>query len=163
MKRQAINWRYLAKGALLVFFSMMLTMQPDINAQDLGQADALDVYEAVVRYQIKSFDFKSYCVLVEGKDADNEFSRRFNLHQVKGASVCRGKSKGKFSWRIFDNKTRKNSVILEVGPIRWLTKDEAEVTGGYQLGPLGMARGDYHVIREGTQWVVTEFEVHFQS
>ena len=155
---------HLAKGqGPQIFCLLMLTVPWHINAQEPSQsATSADVYEAVVRYQMKSFDFKSFCVQIDDKDADEEFSRRFNPRQVKGASGCRGKSKGKFSWSVVDKKTGKPSVILHVGRIHWLTNDEADVDGGYTLAVLGGAGGSYHVIREGTHWVVTEFKVENQ-
>jgi hypothetical protein len=123
-----------------------------------------DVYEAVVRYQIKSWDLaaNSYRVLVDGRDATRDSPRRFDPLLVKGASSCRKDTKQKVSMQVLDKKTGKLSVIFDVEAIRWLTENEAEVEGGYLCGSLCMAAGNYRVIRDGTHWLVTAYSVRMR-
>jgi hypothetical protein len=64
---------------------------------------------------------------------------------------------------VLDKKTGKHSVIFDVGAIQWLTEEKVEVEGGYLCGSLCMAEGTYHVIREGTYWVVTGFSIRVIS
>lgn len=129
------------------------------------ESASADVYEAVVRYQIKSWDLaaNSYCISVEGKDATKDFLKRFNPLPVTVGSNCIKQAKQKFPMQVVDKKTGKRSVIFDVEAIHWLTKDEAEVEGGYVCGSLCMAGGKYHVSRDGMQWVVTRYEVQIQS
>jgi len=42
-------------------------------------------------------------------------------------------------------------------------KNEVEVAGSYSCGGLCMAGGIYHVIRDGTHWVVTRYDIGEQS
>ena len=60
--------------------------------------------------------------------------------------------------RVVDKKTKKNSVIFDVGTIRRLNESEIEVEGGYLCGSLCMASGSYRLVREGSSWRVTGFK-----
>jgi len=145
---------------------MVLTVQFSVTAPEpQAESASADVYEAVVRYQIKSWDLaaNSYCISVEGKDATKDFLKRFNPLPVTVASNCIKQAKQKVSMQVVDKKTGKASVIFDVEAIHWLTKNEAEVGGGYLCGSLCMAGGKYHVIRDGMQWVVTRYDVQIQS
>jgi hypothetical protein len=82
---------------------------------------------------------------------------------VKGASNCRKQTIEKVLVVVLDKKTGKHSVIFNLDTIRWITENEAEVAGGYFCGNLCMASGDYHVIRDGTRWVVTGYDIRIQS
>jgi hypothetical protein len=145
---------------------LALTIQSVVTTQEpQRESGSVDVYEAVVRYQIKSWDLaaSSYCVSVEGRDATKDFLKRFNPLLVKSASSCRKQTKQKVSMQVVDKKTGKPSVIFDVEAIHWLSQNEADVEGGYLCGSLCMAGGKYHVIRDGIQWVVTRYDVHIQS
>lgn len=144
---------------------LALIIQSVVIAEEPQRESAsVDVYEAVLRYQIKSWDLAaiSYCVSVEGRDATNGFLKRFYPLPVKGASSCK-QTKQKVSMQVIDKKTGKPSVIFDVEAIHWLSKNEADVEGGYLCGSLCMAGGKYHVIRDGMQWVVTRYDVQIQS
>ncbi len=145
---------------------LAMTMQSFVAAQEPQPESAFaDVYEAVVRYQIKSWDLaaNSYCVSVDGRDPTKDFLKRFNPLLVKGASGCIKQTKLKVSMQVVDKKTGKPSVIFDVEAIHWLSQNEAVVGGGYLCGSLCMAEGKYHVIRDGMQWVVRGYEVQIQS
>ena len=82
------------------------------SASSLG-----DVREAVLRYQISSWDLAadSYCVKVDGKDAPKSFLSRLDPLRVKPASACKKQSPPKlpkFMYSIVDKKTKKTSVIF---------------------------------------------------
>ncbi len=127
-----------------------------------------DVREAILRYQISHWNpaTTSYCVQVNGKDADEEFLRRLRPLAVKRASACGKRTPPKVPshlYGIVDNQTHKPSVIFEIGEIRWVTLSEALVDGGYFCGSLCMARGTYRIVRDGLRWAVTAFDVHVLS
>jgi len=124
-----------------------------------------DVYQAVLRYQVKTWELAadSYCVEVNGKDADAALLERFKPLRVKGASACRKQTTNRVLMRVVDRVTGKMSVIFDMGEIRWPKRSEAEVDGGYLCGSECMAGGTYHVAWDGSQWVVTKFDVRVQS
>ena len=127
-----------------------------------------DVREAVLRYQISSWELAaaSYCVKINGKNADENFLRRFRPLPVKGASECRKQIPPKLPrwlYSIVDKKTKKNSVIFDIGEIRWVKQSEAQVDGGYDCASQCMAAGTYHLAWDGTRWTVTAFDIHVQS
>jgi hypothetical protein len=122
---------------------------------------SIDIYEAVVRYQINSWELAadSYCVKVNGKDAARDLLERLQPLRVKGASGCREKAHA----QVVDKKTGKISVIFDLGEIHWFQRSDAEVDGGYVCGTLCSAAGTYHIAWEGSRWIVTKFEIRFQS
>jgi len=154
---------------LAVFFTTLLlalTVGSSVVAQQpRKESEVADVYEAVVRYQIKSWDLaaNSYCVSIEGRDAAKDFLKRFDPLPVKGLSSCRKQAMEKVLVVVTDKQSGKRSVIFDAEAIRWITENEAEVTGGYFCGSLCMASGTYHVVRDGTHWAVKGYDVHFRS
>jgi hypothetical protein len=150
--------------AFLVTLCFALAPQVAVNAQQYHEESG-DVYEAVVRYQIKSWELaaSSYCVSIAGRDATKDFLKRFDPLPVKGASSCRKQTKDKVLVVVTDKKNGNRSVMLDVEAIRWITESEVDVTGGYFCGSLCMASGTYHLIRDGTHWTVTSYDVQIQS
>lgn len=126
---------------------------------------ATDIYEVILRYQIKSWELAadSYCVEVNGKDADKVLLERLQPLRVKGASACRKQTTQVVIMRVVDRKTGKMAVIFDMGEIRWPTRSEAEVEGGYLCGSECMATGTYHVGWDGTHWTVSKFDIRVQS
>jgi hypothetical protein len=128
----------------------------------------VDVREAVLRYQIASWELaaSSYCVKINGKDADENFLRRLRPLPVKAASECRKQTPPKLPrwlYSIIDKKTKKKSVIFEIGEIRWVKRSEGEVDGGYDCASQCSAWGTYHLVWDGTRWTVTAFDIQEQS
>ena len=128
-------------------------------------APAIDIYEAVLRYQIKNWELAadSYCIEVNGKDANATLLSRLSPLPVKRASACRKKTVQKVMMQVVSRKSGKMSVIFDMEEIHWRTNSEAEVGGGYLCGGLCMAGGTYHVSWDGTRWTVTEYDIHVQS
>ncbi len=124
-----------------------------------------DVYQVVLRYQVQTWELAadSYCVEVNGKDADAALLERFKPLRVKRASACRKKQTNRVWMQVVDRVSGKLSVIFDMGEIRWPKRSEAEVDGGYLCGSLCMAGGTYHVVWDGSQWVVTKFDISIQS
>src|SRR5215472_12540964 len=89
----------------------------------------IDVYEAVLHYQIKAWELvaNSYCVKVNGKDAPTALLERFRPLPVKVASACRKQTSQSVLMRVVDRSTGKQSVIFDIGEIRWPKQLEAEV------------------------------------
>jgi hypothetical protein len=156
----------LAANAVLAYLLPLLVANAIAFAQEPEkESGSGEVYEAVVRYQIKSWDLaaSSYCISVDGRDATKDFLKRFVPLPVRTASGCTKKTTQKVLMQVVDKKAGRPSVIFDVAAIHWLTKNEAEVEGGYLCGNLCMASGKYHVVRDGTRWVVTKFDISIQS
>lgn len=141
---------------------------PSQTSQSEENAVPADVYEAVVRYQIKSWELAAaaYCVKINGRDADKIFIKRLHPLPVKGASACREdepRGLGPPFSVVVDKQTRKNSVIFDVGRVRWLNQSAVEVDGGYVCASECMAQGTYHVLWDGTRWTVAAFDIHIQA
>jgi hypothetical protein len=137
MKRRVIP------GVLLLVASGCLMGQANSNNSPMSQTSQseennapADVYEAVVRYQIKSWELAAaaYCVKVNGQDADKIFLKRFHPLPVKGASACREDAPRGLEFPfslVVEKQTGKNSVIFDVGRLRWLNQSAVEVDGDY--------------------------------
>jgi hypothetical protein len=131
-------------------------------------ADA-DVREAVVRYQIKTWYLAvdSYCISVNRKNPRKDFLERFAPLPVKEKSGCieerRRSGRLRMPTWVSDRKSGQPAVMFDVGAIRWLSDDAAEVKGGYYCAFRCWASGTYHVIREGDRWTVTDFDIKEQS
>jgi hypothetical protein len=130
-----------------------------------NEVESANVFEAVVRYQIESWELaaNSYCISIQGKDATTDFLRRLTPLPVKAASGCRKQTTEKVMVSVVDKKTGKRSVIFDVEAIHWISENEVAVEGGYFCANLCMASGLYHVVRDGTKWRVTRYDVKLQS
>jgi hypothetical protein len=145
---------------------LALNVQSSEETQSTPKEDeSANVFEAVVRYQIKSWELaaNSYCISIEGKDAATDFLRRLAPLPVKAASGCSKQIKDKMPVSVVDKKTGKRSVIFDVEAIHWISENEVAVEGGYYCASLCMASGRYHVVRDGTKWRVTRYDVELQS
>jgi hypothetical protein len=149
----------------LLIALMMAPQAPSASAQ-LSQTPAqrslvrLDLYEAVIRYQIKSWEQKAhtYCIAVNGVDAEWSLLDRLRPFQVKRASACHRLNQ-KPVMPVVDAR-QKESVIFNLGIIRSLSDAEVEIEGGYFCGNLCVAQGIYHVVHAASGWQVSEFEAH---
>jgi hypothetical protein len=162
-----------ATVCLAAFMALAILLQmaplPTLRAQAAASGD-LEIYESVIRYQIKSWELHShtYCIRVLGKDAEQGLLERLNPLPIKVASACReqhvyiqGKDSG--LGHVVDKATKQNSVIFDVGGIRRLSESELEVEGGYDCGSHCMASGVYRLTKLETGWRVTDFEWHVIS
>lgn len=122
------------------------------------------VYEAVVRYQIKTWSLgaNSYCIRINGQDADKQFLHRFSPLPVKGASECLEKQ-NKNTMSVVDKHTGKKSVLFGLGAIVWRTATKADVEGSYLCGSQCMEGGVYHVDWDGNNWRVTKYDVYISE
>jgi hypothetical protein len=129
----------------------------------------IDVHEAVIRYQIKTWELcaASYCIEVNEKDATQELLKRLEPLPVKGNSGCEKENSVIFKLAIrdwvIDNQTKKRSVIFRISDIKWQSPSKAEVYGGYYCGSMCLAGGIYHIVWEGHRLTVTDFDIKIQS
>ena len=121
-----------------------------------GTSIPLDLYEAVIRFQIKSWQPAShtYCIGIKGADPDPALLERLRPLKVKGSSACQMRNE-----RVVDGKL-KESVIFNLAAFQKVSESEVEVEGGYLCGNMCMAKGAYRVVREASGWHVVEFEAH---
>jgi len=138
--------------SLLAYVGLMAQVPPPEHSS------AIDIYEAVVRYQIKTWDLaaSTYCIEVNGKDASPELLGRLRPLPVKGKSGC--KEKKHILMDIVDKRTKKLAVIFDVSEIHWQSASEADVQGGYFCASQCGGGGKYHVVWNGHQWTVTDFK-----
>lgn len=128
-------------------------------------ADTAAVYEAVARYQIKSWQLPAhtYCFRVEGQDADKAFLNRLKPLPVKPQSDCGQQNSKTYTSSIIDKHTKKSAVMFGLGSILWRSPTNAEVEGSYMCGSQCMSGGVYHVALNGGQWAVTKFDVRISQ
>ena len=136
--------------------------QSTLPAPDPGARDA--VYAAVVRYQVASWTLgaDSYCIQINGGDADGKLLRSLKPLDVKPASDC-DKVKKKFDMMVMDKHSKKKAVLFGASTIRWTSETTADVEGGYLCGSQCMAGGVYHVVKDGGQWKVIKFDVYISD
>lgn len=136
--------------------------QPTMSAPDPGAADA--VYEAVVRYQIATWQLgaDSYCIKIKGVDADGKLLHSLKPLAVKPASDCL-QVKQKFDMVVIDKHSKKKSVLFGAGNIRWTSETTADVEGGYLCGSQCMSGGVYHVVKDEGQWKVVKFDTYISN
>jgi len=151
--------------ALLVMLAGSTTAQTPDQQPSAGEPPApgatAAVYEAVARYQIKSWQqtAHAYCFRVKGQDADKEFLNRLKPLPVEPESDCTQKDTKTFNMSIIDKRTKKSAILFGLGSILWRSPTQAEVEGSYLCGSQCMAGGIYHVVLDQGQWTVTKFDV----
>jgi hypothetical protein len=155
---------------LLVVMAASLAAQSKVDFPTSRQQRETEIREAVLHYQISTWEFSaaSYCVQVNGKDADKDFLLRLRSLPVKKASECRkkrapGLPRDLGLYSIVDKRTKKNAVLFDIGEVRLTSATHADVDGGYHCGGLCWAAGTYRVGFDGTRWTVTAFDIQIQS
>jgi hypothetical protein len=172
MKRHAILLALLtvlSAGAAAQTINQPAAATPATEQQAPGfrptPSETAAVYEAVARYQIKSWQLpaSAYCFRVRGENADKDFLDRLKPLPVKPESDCMQKDTKSFAMSIVDKRTKKSAVLFGLGSIFWLAPTQAQVEGSYLCGSQCMAGGVYHVVLNGDQWAVTRFEVRISQ
>lgn len=153
---------------LMIALVVMTTLAGSAGAQTPDQpatfqptpSETAAVYEAVARYQIKSWQLTAhiYCFRVKGQDADKEFLDRLKPLPVRPESDCTQKDTKTFTMSIVDKRTKKSAVLFGLGGILWRSPTEAEVEGSYLCGSQCMAGGVYHLAFDQGIWSVTRFD-----
>lgn len=136
--------------------------QPAMQAPDPGAIDA--VYQAVVRYQVASWQLGAeiYCIRIKGADADGKFLHSLKPLAVKPASDCT-EVKKKFDTYVIEKHSKKKAVLFGAGNIRWTSETTADVEGSYLCGSQCMAGGIYRVVKDEGQWKVSKFDVYIRQ
>ena len=168
MKRVAVITIFLPMVAMLMAQTTRRNSDAAEKQKAAEELSSADVREAVLRYQISRWTLvtSGYCVRVEGKDADQALLKRLQPLPVREASGCRKQGLPGLPesiYTIVNTATGKNSVIFDVGKIRWTKPNKADVEGGYQTGSQVNGNGTYVVERDGTHWTVTSFDEHGAS
>lgn len=133
--------------------------------RDREAAVAADVREAVVRYQIKTWYLAvdSYCISVNRKNAHRLFLERFAPLPVKSSSNCvedrRRIGRTRLLTWVADKETGNPAVMFDVGAIRWIGDDAAEVKGSYYCAARCWAVGMYQVVRDESGWTAKDFHI----
>ncbi len=163
--------RFLAWATCLAFALPSCPISQPQPAQPAAQSNSSDyeIYKAVILYQIKSWDLAadSFCIEINGRDADQILLDRLHSWRVKKASACKKKrlSLGGIvnEMQVIDRKSKKNSVIFDLEAIRRKNESEAEVEGGYVCASLCMAGGIYHAVHDQIGWHVIGFDAQIMS
>ena len=132
----------------------------------LTSAEA-DVYEAVFRHQfIRNASGAqqaagTYFIQIREADPSEAFLLRFSGHTptIKPASQAR---LGRHSV-VYDPRIHQESLVFQVGAIRWHGNDSAEVDGGYYEADLSSSGNTYRLTRQGTKWKVIKDTMHWIS
>lgn len=132
----------------------------------VDQTTASAVYEATIRYQIKTWELaaSTFCVEINGQDAEPALLQRLQPLHVKPASACKKYTRKPLdTMNVIDRKTKENSVIFDLETIHRVNQSEVDVDGGYVCASLCMAGGSYHVVWDSTGWHATGFVAHVMS
>lgn len=151
---------------LLVGGAAAQTPDPQASAiQAPSPAVTAAVYEAVARYQIKSWHLPAYtyCFRVNGQNASRQFLDRLKPLPVKPESDCTQKDTKTFTMSVVDKRTKKSAVMFGLGSILWRSPTQAEVQGSYLCGIQCVAGGIYNVVLNQGQWTVTKFDVRISQ
>jgi hypothetical protein len=155
-------------GLLLFGLAVAAPENPSAR-QEKDRVNANAVYEAVVRYQIETWELnaKIYCIKINGKDASVEFLKALAPLPVKPASACgdhRSASEAELGWwTVVDKRSSKRAVIFDAGLMHWKSDTEVDVDGGYVCGTLCAGEGKYHVERHDSGWTVKNFVAEIMS
>ena len=146
-------------GFVLIFLLLLLTIS---NCQTfkkrVTQED--DIREAVFLDRIKlesegstnpDIYFLSFWHQGHDTDPPPEFMKRFRGYTPPVKPVSQSTFSG---LRVKDKGTGSLGKIFRVAPVQWINRNEVEVEWEEDGGAWAMVGGTYHLVREGTQWVV---------
>jgi hypothetical protein len=145
------------------------TEQPPSQQQPTTQPPSPEaenaVYQAVALYQIKSWQLggHTYCFRVKGQDADKQFLNKLKPYPVAPESDCTLRNNKDYTTTVIDKRSKKSAVMFGLGNTFWTSPTQAAVQGSYMCGNQCMSGGLYHVVLDGNQWKVTNFEVRLSQ
>ena len=145
-------------------------------ASDTKVADEQDILAVVIRTQMeewyksgdkseaesktkidrdvsKGLNFQIFFISIDGKDPSDEFLNRFrdiprSIRKVSSSKPEKGPHVP------HDLTTGIAGIIFDAGKVRWLSRDAAEVEGGYYCGGLCAAGITFQVNRDNGKWVI---------
>ena len=157
---------------LQVFAALSLPPTPvfaadkaDRLAQVSSPAEIEDIQETVFRHQFgddsstRPSPFGVYFLSVtdkhgKGADPSAEFLERFAGGKVRVVGVSHRKASAEKG--VHDTKTGELGLIYSVDKIRWISKNEVEVTGGYYGAGLAASGNTYTLEKKAGKWVVVK-------
>lgn len=170
VRRKVLAVKFASIIIAVFILAALTSAQTEVTTASAQQEG--NVREAVLRYQISSWKLSaaSYCVEINGKDADKDFLERLRPLPVKKASACENQRVPKLPrsfglYSLVDRKTKKQAVRFDMGEIRFTDSAHATVQGGYYCGSQCMASGTYRLESDGVEngWRVTSFDIAMQS
>ncbi|WP_457351580.1 hypothetical protein [Roseateles sp. P5_D6] len=168
--RRSLLGRVAIAGFVVVITALVFRLGISIVSPapqgDEREAEELNVYEAVLRYQFlynasaQRADAKVYCLTVARLDPDDAFLRRFAGHHVpvKNASACNINGHG-----VFDRATGALGLELHVDTVTWVSGQEVTVSGGYFEGSLSASSNVYRLRKKDHRWTVVGDRLHLIS
>ena len=177
------------KAALVVCFSILVALPATCEQHDSTNrrsSEGQDIREAVIRKQMedwirngdkdeadakdkdekaiaKMLNFKFFFVSVNERDPTDEFVGRFKgiPRVIKKLSACEISKAQRMP--VIDKSSHERGIIFSADRIHWLSKDSAEVEGGYHCDGLCGAGIKFHVTRENGRWVVKSSKMQWIS
>jgi hypothetical protein len=139
-------------------------------ASNLSKADEeLRIQQSVLRYQFghnaAANRYHIFCIAIsEGEtesDAPKELIRDLNdaSHKVVKHSDCNAHIDN----GVTERSSGKPALMLNVGKVNWLAKDEVVVEGGYYENGLSSSGNTYHVKRVSGVWQVVQNQLNWIS
>jgi hypothetical protein len=138
---------------------------PNMNKAD----EELQIQQAVLRYQFEhnaaANKYDIFCISIgEGKtalDAPIKLIRGVNdvNHKVLKSSDC-SENEGN---GVTERASGKPALMLNVGQVKWLTKDEVVVDGGYYEASLSSSGNTYRLKKMSGVWRVIKDEMNWIS
>jgi hypothetical protein len=159
-----VNLRRITVSALAALG--LLLVGCSTSAQQARTAQELEVREAIVGYQIASWDLRAdvYFLEIESKNPQQDFLDRFKdiPRLVKGENASKMK-KDVAGYHIEDRRTKKRGVLFDQGPMVWKDDSTIDVAGGYDCATLCAGSGIYHLKQFDGRWKVQRFEIRLMS
>jgi hypothetical protein len=149
----------------LGFAALVSGCTPNINKA----GEELKIRQAVLRYQFEHNASAShpaiFCIAIsEGKtevDAPANLIRGLNdaTHKVVKSSDCDGNEGN----GVIERSSGKLALMLNIGPVKWLTPDEVVVDGGYYEASLSASGNTYRLKKVSGVWRVIKDEMNWIS
>lgn len=127
-----------------------------------GDKNEVEAKTKIDREVSKNLNFRIFFVSIDGKDPSDEFVDRFrdiprSIRKVSSAKPEKGPHTPT------DRTTGMTGIIFDAGKIHWLSKDVAELEGGYYCGGLCAAGITFEVERENGKWVIKSSRMNWIS
>jgi len=131
--------------------------------------EELRIQQSVLRYQFEhnaaANKYDIFCIgMSEGEpnsDAPTKLIRDLNdaSHKVVKHSDCNAHMDN----GVTEHSSGKPALMLNVGKVNWLTKDEAMVEGGYYENGLSSSGNTYHLKKISGVWRVVQNQMNWIS
>lgn len=164
----------------LYLFVLLLLLPPTVRCQDAAsqkRAAEENIRETVIRKQIedwyrngdkseaaargttgeaitKELNFKAFFVSINGKDPSDDFIKRLRNIPRTIKKVSRSRAGKRWRTAVLDRATGRRGIVFSANDIRWLSKDQVEVKGGYYCDSMCAAAKVFDVHLENGRWVV---------